>query len=105
LTYHDVDKSISAITGEDFVKVSVIVKALNKVLAGTSLPVFAEKDMSSDADRLKVIRQWLLGNGMNESQAKDAIESTKNEIFDSLTAKDLEPDYLKLLEAIPLISK
>jgi len=102
LTYQEVDKSITAVTGEDFVKRGAIARAVNEALKGKSLPAFSETDLPADGNRLKAIRNWLIKHSVTQDQAKDIIDETKNQLFDTLAATDLEPKYTTLLEGIEL---
>ncbi|WP_295138936.1 hypothetical protein [uncultured Reyranella sp.] len=68
---------------------------------GLSLPTFTEAHLPDGADRLKVLKNWLTENGITGSHLKDTADSIKNQIFEVLTFKDIEPTYMKLLEGMP----
>lgn len=99
-TYQDVDSSLVAITGEDFVKNAHIVKQVNAAISGFSLPTFADTNLSVDSDKLKVIETWLKANGLTNEQVKDTIDNIKDLIFDSLTHKDIEDCYENLMNGV-----
>lgn len=99
-TYQDVDTSLVAITGEDFVKNSHIVKQVNTVITGFSLPIFADTDLTISKDKLKTIENWLRTNGLTNEQIKDTVEKIKDLIFDTLTHKDIEDCYENLMKGI-----
>lgn len=97
LTYQGVDASVTALTGEDFVKKDHIVRSVNASLAGGGMPVFTLADLPNDDKKLESISQWLTGNGMTADQVKIALSSIKNFIFENLATKDIESEYSKLL--------
>ncbi len=99
-TYQDVDSSLVAVTGEDFVKNAHIVKQVNVATTGFSLPVFADTDLMVDKDKLKTIESWLRTNGLTVEQIKDTVDKIKDLIFDTLTHKDIEDCYEDLMKGI-----
>lgn len=99
--YQDIDSSIEAITGEDFVKNSVIAKHVKLVLADSSMPVFNETDLP-DKNKLVAIIKWLKDNGMTPDQAQDTVTKVKHSIFEQLKPTNIEVTYTKLLEGISL---
>lgn len=100
-TYQDIDSSIEAITGEDFIKNDFIAKQIKTALSGTTMPVFAETTLPDKKGKLAVISKWLMDNGMTTGQTKDTIEKIKNTIFENLGHSNIdEVEYKKLLEGI-----
>lgn len=99
-TYQDVDASLVAMTGEDFVKNAHIVKQVNAAISGFSLPAFADTDLTVDTDKLKVIETWLKAKGLTNEQCKDTIDNIKDLIFDTLTHKEIEDCYETLMKGI-----
>lgn len=99
--YHDIDSTIDAITGEDFVKNDFIAKQLNLVLKGLSMPQFDETLLPSNY-KLSAIFKWLTDNGMTKDQAEDVIPKIKDSISHNLKYQNIEPTYTKLLNGIPL---
>lgn len=97
LTYQEVDSTIRAITGEDFVKKALVVASVNTVLGGAGLPAFTEAELPTDNNKLSLISTWLTANGMTAEQAKSTLISIKDRIFEDLQAKDIETEYTKLL--------
>ncbi|MBP9711176.1 MAG: AAA family ATPase [Candidatus Pacebacteria bacterium] len=102
LTYNEVDTSVSALTGEDFVKKDFVVTTVNSVLAGSNMPQFTETDLPSDNGKLAAISTWLTTNGMSQEQAKTQLVAIKESIFEDLEAKNIEAEYTKLLKGIKL---
>ncbi len=99
--YQDIDATIVAITGEDFVKNDFITKQVKATLTGSSMPIFAETTLA-DKNKLTSISKWLTDNGMTAEQAKDTITKIKNLIFENLKSQNIEDDYTKLLNGISL---
>lgn len=99
--YQDIDTSIVAITGEDFVKNDFITKQVKAILAGSTMPVFDQTTLA-DKNKLASISKWLTDNGMTADQAKDTLTKIKNSIFENLKSQNLEDDYTKLLNGISL---
>lgn len=99
-TYQDVDASLVALTGEDFVKNVHIVKQVNIAISGFGLPAFANTDLTGDKDKLKMIETWLNMNSLTSEQTKDTIDNVKDLIFDSLTYQDIESCYEEFMKGV-----
>ena len=98
--YQNVDSTIGAITGEDFIKNDFIIKMIQAVLSGKSMPVFDASILPIKSNKLSIILKWLTDNGMTAGQAKDTIEQIKNSIFDGLKHQNIEDDYTKILQGL-----
>lgn len=99
--YQDINTSIVAITGEDFVKNDFITKQVKDILADSSMPIFNQTTLA-DKNKIASISKWLTDNGMTVDQAKDTLTKIKNSIFENLKSQNLEDDYTKLLNGISL---
>lgn len=99
--YQDIDASIVAITGEDFVKNDFITKQVKAILTDSTMPVFNQTTLA-DKNKLASISKWLTDNGMTADQAKDTLTKIKNSIFENLKSQNIEDDYTKLLNGISL---
>lgn len=100
-TYQDIDASIEAITGEDFVKNTYIAKQVEAVINGTTMPAFPEATLPDKKGKLAAISKWLTDNGMTQDHAKDTIGNIKNSIFEHLTHANIDDtEYKKLLQGI-----
>lgn len=100
-TYQDIDSTIEAVTGEDFVKSDFIAKQVNAALSGMTMPTFPEATLSNKKGKLVAISKWLIDNGMTADQAKDTIETIKNSVFEKLKYSNIdETEYAKLLRGI-----
>lgn len=99
-TYQDVNTSLVAITGEDFVKNTHIIKQVNFAITGFNIPVFTDTDLAVNKDKLKTIENWLRANGLTAEQIKDTVDKIKDLIFDTLTHKDIEDCYEDLMKGI-----
>ena len=101
-TYQEIDPTVTAVTGEDFVKKALVVSSVNKVIAGGSMPAFTLADLPTDHRKLETIKDWLVANGMTVDQAKSTLVNIKDEIFENLTPANIETEYTKLLSGIVL---
>jgi AAA15 family ATPase/GTPase len=99
-TYQDVDATLVAITGEDFVKNVHIVTQVNLIVSALGLPTFAESNITSGSNKLGSIDSWLKASGLTNEQAKDTLEQIKDSIFESLQYRDIESSYEILLVGI-----
>lgn len=100
-TYQDIDTSIEAITGEDFMKNAYIAEQVQALIASTTMPAFPEATLPDKKGKLVAISKWLTDNGMTQDQAKEAVENIKNSIFEHLTHTDIDDtEYKKLLQGI-----
>ena len=97
--YQDIDSSIEAITGEDFVKNDFIAKQVRLVLVDSSMPVFNETVLPNK-NKLVVILKWFKDNGMTADQAGDTVTKVKNSIFENLKPRNIEDTYTKLLDGL-----
>ena len=101
--YQEINPSIEAITGEDFVKNSFIAKQVSIAMSGMGKPLFSETLLPEKKDKLSTISKWLTNNGMNKEHANVKLAEIKNLIFDNLKHQHIdEIEYLKLLEGIEL---
>ena len=100
-TYQDIDPSIEAITGEDFIKNDFIAEHTDAVLSDDNI-VFDEVDLPEKKGKLSAISIWLKKNtGMSDDQIRDTVNKIKDSIFDNLKYRNIEhEEYLKLLKGI-----
>ena len=100
-TYQDIDPTIEAITGEDFIKNDYIIKNINKVLSSMGKPlIFNESFLQRKADKLKQIRSWLQKNNILEEEQEDIMKKIKDSIFENLKSKNIDAEYEKLFSGI-----
>ena len=97
--YQDIDSSVTAITGEDFIKNDFIGKQVSDALSGTSMPVFDHNTLPTK-NKLAFLSKWLTDNGMNAEQARDTVTQIKNSIFTNLKPQNIEESYTKILNGI-----
>ncbi len=100
--YQQIDSTIQAITGEDFVRNDFIVRQINSVLSRSAMPPFDQRLLPQKKGKLAVIFKWLTDNGMTTGQAKDTITQIKNAIFEKLKHQNIEDTYTKLLRGISI---
>lgn len=99
-TYQDLDASLVAVTGEDFVKNNRIKTCVNEAISELSLPAFLDTDLPAATGKLKAIDSWLRTKGLTAEQAKDVVAQTKDAIFTDLEPRHIEDEYTKLLRAL-----
>lgn len=98
--YQNVDSSIEAVTGEDFLKNDFIAKQINVALSNANMPSFDQGNLPDKKGKVAAIKKWLIDNGMTENQMNDIIKQIKNTIFENLKHQNIEDDYTKLLKGI-----
>ena len=98
--YQDIEGSISAITGEDFVKNDFIVKQIQSSLSGSGLPDFEVSILPEKKNKLVTIQKWLTDNGMTTDQSKDTLIKIKDTIFENLKYQNIEDSYTELVKKI-----
>ena len=101
-TYQDIDSSIEAITGEDFIKNDFIAKQINSILSDKEIPAFDETDLLDKKNKLLAIRKWLKDNTeMTDEQKEETVKKIKDSIFDNLKYENIDlEEYLKLFKGI-----
>ena len=100
--YQNIDASIEAITGEDFLKNDFIAKQINIALSSANMPSFNQSSLPDKKGKVAAIKKWLIDNGMTENQMNDTIKQIKDTIFENLKPQNIEDDYTKLLKGISL---
>ena len=101
-TYQEIDSTIEAVTGEDFLKNNYITKHVSTTLSAGTMPAFSESVLPQDKAKLAAISKWLTDNGMSAEQAKDTVTKIKNSIFENLKSSNIEDVYATLLKKIVL---
>ena len=103
--YDEIDSSISAITGEDFVKTEAFKKPLQEIMNEHDLIKNIEEDALNNANsKITVLTKWLNTNNIrtNEEQKK-ILNSIKEKVFSNLKIEDIEDDYYNFVEALAQI--
>lgn len=100
--YQNIDASIEAITGEDFLKNDFVAKQINITLSGANMPSFNQSSLPDKKWKVAAIKKWLTDNGMTENQMNESIKQIKDTIFENLKHQNIEDDYTKLLKGISL---
>ena len=100
--YQNIDASIEAITGEDFLKNDFVAKQINIALSGANMPSFNQSSLPDKKWKVSAIKKWLTDNGMTEDQMNESIKQIKDTIFENLKHQNIEDDYIKLLKGISL---
>lgn len=92
LTYQEVDASLTAVTGEDFLKNSFIYKELRKLTDEFGIEKLPVADIPA-TNKLATIRAGLVSRGISDDQAKDALIRLKDSLMDNVSASDIEGCY------------
>lgn len=100
--YQDIDSSIKAITGEDFITNDFMLKQIRAVLMDSAMPKFEDTVLPEDKGKLSAIRKWLIRMDMTEDQAGSTLTKIKDRIFEDLQPQHISDAYTKLLEGISL---
>jgi len=99
MRYDEVDPSVEAITGEDFIDNTYIEKAINKAkLLHSSLITAPNLKLTNNKGKLEEINQWLTVNGISSLEAKTIIEEIKTEIFKDIKPKNIDLKYIEFLK-------
>lgn len=100
--YEEVESSISAITGEDFIKESKVNNAIDSVkIKHLKIAALANPTLSHLKGKMFAIDSWLKQAGINdENDRKEIKNEIKDNIFNSLASKDIETFYFDYLVGI-----
>lgn len=98
-TYADIDPTITAITGEDFLQNVFIIKCLNGLKKELALPNLTKLTLPDKTKKLETIQEWLRSEGgFSKEQIKISIDMIKNILFEKITPMSIDLDeYKKLL--------
>ena len=104
--YDEIDNTIEAKTGEDFLKKEYVFRIANEVVAtygfteeSTGSAVFTEENIS-DNNRLDKMRQLLSKNNDLKQHHDEIIKGIKEELFKQLTYEDIAEHYFTFLSSL-----
>jgi len=101
LRYPELLSTSTAVTGEDFVKSSAVVKAANKILGDQGIVQrISIADLSDAKGKLFAINKWLTPIISNSEDRKKIIKKIKETIFDGLTKAQIEDEYFEMIKEI-----
>lgn len=98
-TYQDIDSTLEAVTGEDFLKNDYISKQVQSVLKNSNL-VFDVSVLPLNRGKIIAIQKWLIDNGMNNDQVMGMVNQIKDTIFENIQYSNIENSYRKLVKGI-----
>lgn len=96
--YQDIDQSVEAITGEDFLANGFIAKQVQCAVQHLKLPAFDASCLPPQEGKIEAIKKWLEKHGVYDT--KKIIKEIKDALFESLKPEHIEDKYLKVLEGI-----
>ncbi len=96
-TYKDIDDSIEAITGEDFLKNVYIEKVVKRLLSEKGHCVTTDLVLDN-SNKIKDLTKWLKQNTIPNTD--EIIKELKTELFKDIKASDIEGEYMKLLKGM-----
>jgi predicted ATP-dependent endonuclease of OLD family len=100
--YHEIDSSLEAVTGEDFIKNRFLTEQIKSGLSGTNMPSFELAVLPDKKGKVEALTKWLIANGMTEDQARETVKNIKNAIFENLRPQHIEDTYTNVLRGINL---
>ncbi len=98
-TYKDVDEDCSSITGEDFIKDTIIKKALNKIRKQYS-EISGEPTLNLAGGKLNGVSIWLNDSSLESEKCKSFLNELKGEIFSDLKTSHIENSYYDFLKKL-----
>lgn len=98
LTYYDVDNSITAITGEDFIKNNYISNTINSILPDIGINEVFDESTLSDENKIETIKSFINRSVSDKGNRREAILKIKDSIFENLNADNIEPTYFVFLD-------
>jgi len=97
MTYQDIDKTLKAITGEDFVRKDYLLSCANDVFRKIDVPRLEEMP---DVGRLASLARWGKQHGLSDDATKEALNTIKTAVFENLTTKNIEDVYATFLSGV-----
>ena len=103
--YDEILPGTKAITGEDFIKLEVIEKVLNKLMLKYPQLANTNPQFDDTGNILSKINDWLDSNGLakGSEEAKDVIEQIKSDVFDNLEPSHIKDEYYDFLVGLAKI--
>lgn len=98
--YKEIDETIEAVTGEDFISNEYLNNCINQVVVNHNLPQFEARLLPLTAGKLGAVKAWLGQNNVAASKQKEIVDEIKQAVFGSLSPKDIEESYKLLLDGI-----
>lgn len=97
--YDEINSSLNIVTGEDFIKESILVSIIQKVKE--ELGIDENPNLSDSKGRVYALKKWLTDAGIKEqSRKKEIIDQIKSKIFAYLKAHDIDDKYYVFLESL-----
>ena len=100
--YDEILPGTKEITGEDFIEIKTIEKALKEIKLKYSQLVNTDPQFDDTRGILFAIKEWLNKNGLSKD-SKYIIEGLKDYIFDNLKPSDIKDEYYDLITELAKI--
>ncbi len=96
--YSEIDSTVSAITGEDFIKDTAFTKLMDDIKLKRSLPDLP--NLLDSKGKIYAIKQWLSKNGVPKEEVESDVREVKETIFSNLKNSEIVPAYYSYLEKV-----
>ena len=101
--YGELLSSVICVTGEDFIKCSLIQNAVSEQRKiHPTLTAISDEDLNADDGKINAIKRWLHKCKVDKEGAKDITLKIKNYVADNMKVSDIEDHYYTLLSKIEI---
>lgn len=98
---YDQINSTNVITSEDFIKDTVIIKALKEELKKyPSIQINTEPQIQNNSGKLNIITVWLKQNSVSDINCKIITDQMKDNLFTNLKTSDIYNSYYEFLKIL-----
>ncbi len=101
--YPEVESTLTAFTGEDFIKHTAFVPILEKIKSDNGYAVDVPDLSTASAGgkgKVYVIKQWFIANGVTGDDLRAAMKNFKDTLFTTILHSDIEADYFTYLQQV-----
>lgn len=98
LTYQDINPDLQAITGEDFVTNEHVLDCIKKSV--NELKTNIDIKLPTKKGKVEAIKTWLISKGLSPIQAQSKTKEIKQLISQTLSAQNIDENYIKLVRAL-----
>jgi len=98
--YDEAVAGTAAITGKDFIKEAAFKDVIEEVRAKHNIPAFPLADLNEAGGKIGNLKQWLLGNGVEQAEVDVSIRDIKEGVFESLKNSEIKTEYYDYLRGV-----